>query len=112
MKTGILKILITGLVMVSSQQTMALSGSSQTTTDGWQMKQIYQPTPSLLQREQRGFVNIYDGFTDTQVDAVLDQKFLRIQNMMFTRVKQTDSQGEVLTDPESGEDVVADDGCD
>ena len=42
----------------------------------------------------------------------MDQKFERIDNMMFTRVKKTDIQGAILKDPVSGLDIVEDDGCD
>ncbi len=112
MKTGIHKMLTTAAMIVVSLNAVAKSDQINNKTNDWQMKQIYQPSQHLLQREKRGFVNIYDGFTDTQVEQVMDQKFSRLENMMFTRVKQTDSQGEVLKDPESGEDIVADDGCD
>lgn len=57
-------------------------------SDSWLMKLIYQPSQYVLDRESRGFVNIYDGFTDTQVDEVLDRKFERIGHMMFTRKKK------------------------
>ena len=78
----------------------------------WDMKLIYQPSQSLLNREKDGMVYIYDGFSDTQVDNILDDKFGRIQNMMFTRVKITDDYGKALIDPDTGKEMVAEDGCD
>jgi len=32
--------------------------------------------------------------------------------MMFTRVKLTDTSGKILIDPETGEELTAEDGCD
>jgi hypothetical protein len=89
-------------------------GSVQTVAsiERWQMQMIYQPSQSLLKREQRGFVNIYDGFTDVQVEKILDDKFDRIDNMMFSRVKITDTSGTVKTNPATGYAMVEDDGCD
>ena len=76
------------------------------------MDMIYQPGESVLERESRGFVFIYDGFKETQVDEILDAKFDRMDYMMFTRVKLTDSSGDILLDPETGDEMTADDGCD
>lgn len=111
-KKEVLKSIATCLIIVISQNTLAASEPLSNQTDSWQMKQIYQPSQHLLERENRGFVNIYDGFTDTQVVEILDKKFERIENMMFTRVRKTDIQGQVLKDPVSGQEVVEDDGCD
>ena len=68
----------------------------------WQMQQIYPPGKGLLQREQRGRVTIYDGFTDVQVDHALDRNFPRMGNMMFTRIKTTDRNGKILRDAMTG----------
>ena len=108
----ILTFLIACLIIVFSRTAFAVNEQTQNKILNWQMKQIYQPSQHLLERENRGFVNIYDGFTDAQVDQVMDQKFERIDNMMFTRVKKTDIQGAILKDPVSGQDIVEDDGCD
>jgi len=112
MKAQVLKALATCLVVSMSQNVLAASGQATHKPDGWLMKMIYQPSPSLLRREARGFVNIYDGFTDTQVDEILDRQFERIGHMMFTRMKITSTSGSVLKDPVTGKDMVADDGCD
>ena len=81
-------------------------------TANWQMKLVYQPSAAILEREEKGFVFIYDGFTDAEVEAILDHKFERIDSMMFTRVRMTDPAGEVQLDPVTGEELVEDDGCD
>ena len=54
---------------------------------------------------------IYDGLKDTEVSAVLDSQFGRIQSMMFVGTVATDSEGEMLRDKETGNVVVEDDGC-
>ena len=112
MKAQILKALATCLIISVSQNVFATSAQATHKADNWLMKMIYQPSQSLLIREARGFVNIYDGFTDTQVDEILDRQFERIGHMMFTRMKITSATGDVLKDPMTGKDVVADDGCD
>ena len=90
----------------------AAANASAPSLERWQMDMIYQPGESVLERESRGFVFIYDGFKETQVDEILDAKFDRMDYMMFTRVKLTDSSGDILLDPETGDEMTADDGCD
>lgn len=107
----VLAFVTTCLFYAVSDSVFADDNPSQNKIHNWQMKQIQQPSLSLLEREAHGFVNIYDGFTDTQVNKIMDQKFERIDNMMFIRVKHTDSRGDVLTDPASGVAIVDDDGC-
>ena len=96
--------------MVWSQNSAA--SNSAPSLEQWQMDMIYDPGEHVLEREQKGFVHIYDGFDETQVDRILDEKFERIDHMMFTRVKQTDRSGEILLDPQTGEALTEDDGCD
>jgi len=86
--------------------------ASAMTLERWQTNMIYQPNESALEREGKGFVHIYDGFDETQVDQILDDKFERMDNMMFTRVKLTGFSGDILLDPETGDELTADDGCD
>ena len=99
------------LIIFLSQNLFAEQSVTQE-MESWSMKAIYEPSQHQLEREKLGLVNIYDGFTDTQVNRVMDDKFGRIDHMMFTRVKSTGDDGQVLKDPESGEEVVEDDGCD
>ena len=80
--------------------------------DEWQLQLIFDPEESFLEREASGFVFIYDGLSDTQVDYILDHYFDRIDAMMFTRIKITDSSGEIMLDPETGDELTIDDGCD
>jgi len=112
MKTQVVKAFAISMIISMSQNVFAASVQTDHESDSWLMKLIYQPSQYVLDRESHGFVNIYDGFTDTQVDEVLDRKFERIGHMMFTRIKKTGATGAVLKDSETGEDVVEDDGCD
>ena len=90
----------------------AAANASAPSPERWQMNMIYHPGESVLERENRGFVLIYDGFKETQFDQILDAKFDRMDSMMFTRVKLTDSSGDILLDPETSDELTADDGCD
>jgi hypothetical protein len=117
MRVQIIKVIAVSLLISISQIAVAFSDESmgnQTVNkyERWQMSLIYQPSQSTLDREGRGFVHIYDGFTDTQVNQIMDDKFERIDNMMFTSVKITDTEGAVLKDPMTGYELVEDDGCD
>ena len=69
--------------------------------DAWQEKQLMAPSETLLLAEANGRVTIYDGMPIEMVEHALDQQFDRIDNMMFTRIRHTTEQGE----------VVEDDGC-
>ena len=109
-----MKKLLTYTVMIT-YLTLGLNTAvkaSQQSLERWQMNMIYQPSESVLEREARGFVHIYDGFDETQVERILDEKFERMDYMMVTRVRLTDSSGRILLDPDSGVALTEDDGCD
>lgn len=80
--------------------------------DEWQLQLIFDPDEHYLEREANGFVFIYDGLRDDQVDYILDHFFDRIDAMMFTRIKMTDPSGDIMLDPETGDELTVDDGCD
>ncbi len=111
MKIPAYNVLIVSLLMSVSQMAIADSEHNLNGFEHWQMNMIYQPGKSMLEREARGFVYIYDGFTDVQVSQVMDDKFERIDRMMFIGVKITDEVGEVETDPETGYAMIEEDGC-
>ena len=69
--------------------------------DAWQEKQLLAPTKTLLVAEANGRVTIYDGMPIETVERALDEQFDRIDSMMFTRIRHTTEEGE----------VVEDDGC-
>lgn len=70
--------------------------------DSFQMKVLFEPDTSMLQAEARGHVMIYDGLDEAVVERAFDEQFDRIENMMFTRVRHAEPDGEVITE---------DDGC-
>ena len=77
----------------------------------WQHDLIFNPTASQLRREQRGGIFIFDGLKDKTVELAMDTQFDRIDSMMFVGTIVTDNRGEPLTDAQSGEPQVEDDGC-
>ncbi len=87
-------------------------GQPQAAEDDWQLRMLNKPSQAQLELEKKGRVFIYDGLTDAQVEQAVDQQFDRMEAMMFVRTKVTDTDGEIMTDPESGEWIVEDDGCD
>jgi hypothetical protein len=76
-----------------------------------ELRRLFEPTAAERQQESKGRIYIYDGLTDKDVARAMDEEFERVESMMFIRLKPTDEQGEVLKDPESGEELVEDDGC-
>jgi hypothetical protein len=49
--------------------------------------------------------------TDRDVQRALNEEFERVDNMMFIRTRQTDAQGAVKRDEDTGEVEYEDDGC-
>ncbi len=88
------------------------SGQLKAASDDWQLRMLNQPSEAQLALEKKGRVFIYDGLTDAQVEQAVDQQFERMHSMMFVRTVVTDADGESMTDPETGELIVEDDGCD
>jgi len=82
------------------------------TAGGWQMIRLFHPTQADLVSEKKGKIIIYDGLTDKTVDRALDEHFDRIGALMFIRTVVTDDTGKPLQDPETGELVTEEDGCD
>ncbi len=80
--------------------------------DDWQIERLLSPTEAQRAQDAAQKVFIYDGLTDRTVERVMDEQFPRIQSMMFTRVVVTDTEGEPVKDPDTGEVVVEEDGCD
>lgn len=78
----------------------------------WQMKQLFQASTAQLQREQNNHVFIYHNLPDKVVELAMDKQFDRLESMMFTGIIITDKQGSPLSDPETGEIITEDDGCD
>lgn len=77
----------------------------------WQERMPFEPNPHQLELEARGWVMIYRGLTDSQVEEAPGRQFERIEHMMFTGTIITDETGSAVEDGHRGEVVVEDDGC-
>jgi len=93
---------------VFSQSTLAGDDPQQS----WQLSLLFNPGDHQHEMERSGRVFIYDGLRDTVIEQALDEQYDRIEGMMFVNTVVTDDNGVPLTDPETGELVVEDDGCD
>ena len=78
----------------------------------WQLSILFNPGDHQYEMERRGRVFIYDGLRDTVIEQALDEQYDRIEGMMFVNTVVTDKDGVPLTDPETGELLVENDGCD
>lgn len=97
-------------ILLYACQIQAAIGDSY--SEDWQQRRLLHPTPSDLSREQAGHIMIYDGLTDRQVAVAMDRHFNRIQSMMFTGIVVTDVEGAPKTDPDTGDYITENDGCD
>jgi hypothetical protein len=79
--------------------------------EDWYLNRLFAPTDAQLQQESMGKVVIYAGLRDVDVLRAMDQQFDRIEHMMFTGTIVTDNTGAALTDPNTGEVTVENDGC-
>ena len=68
----------------------------------WELRQLHQPSPALLKRENRGQVTIYDRLPSDEIDKAMDHQFDRIDKMMFIRTQY----------PVDDDELMVDDGCD
>jgi len=78
----------------------------------WQLSLLFNPGDHQYEMERRGRIFIYDGLRDTVIDQALDEQYDRIEGMMFVNTVVTDDDGVPMTDPETGELLVENDGCD
>lgn len=75
-----------------------------------QMKSIFNPSTSQLEKESEQKVFMYAGLTDVDVERAMDENFDRIETFMFTQVVVTDASGQPERD-ELGHIVMEDDDC-
>ena len=78
----------------------------------WQLSLLFNPGDHQYEMERRGRIFIYDGLRDTDIEQALDEQYDRIEGMMFVNTVVTGDDGVPLTDPETGELLVENDGCD
>ena len=111
-----MKTLITTLVLASAISTTGAAAApakaEQPSQDAWQLNLLFSPSPEQVAIEKRGRVVIYDGLRDVDIDRAMDEQFDRVQYMMFVRTLVTDEQGVPAADPETGIQIIEDDGCD
>ncbi|WP_455208924.1 hypothetical protein [Kaarinaea lacus] len=75
----------------------------------FQYEQLMEPSEEQLLLETEGYVFIYDGLKDSDIQLVLDKHYDRIGSMMFINVVWTDEAGNPILDPVSGKMLVDDD---
>ena len=102
MKTRIIKIMRT-LLLAAGTATLLFGAGPLIAQDSWQMRMLFTPPESQLEVEKRGRIMIYDGLKETQIEQVMDTQFDRIESMMFVRT--------IITNDETDEETVEDDGC-
>jgi hypothetical protein len=76
-----------------------------------ELRRLFEPTEAELRAEAAGRIYIYDGLRDVDIERAMEAEFERVDSMMFIRETKTDDKGEVLKDPETGQELVEDDGC-
>jgi hypothetical protein len=102
---------ITSLITAAVVTTSLHCGDARADLNDWYMQQLFEPSKTQLAMEGRGRVMIYKGLRDTDVQRALDEKFGRIESMLFTSTVVTDEDGETVRDEKAGEVLVENDGC-
>ena len=77
----------------------------------WYLQRLFEPSSQQLAVEATGRVQLYSGLKGSDVARALDEQFERIDAMMFTGTLVTDPKGQPVKDPEAGEVLVENDGC-
>ena len=98
-------------VTVAGLLASTVSAAPSADVSDYELRRLFEPTEAELAQEQDGRIYIYDGLRDEDVRRALREEFERVEHMMFIREKRTDEQGDVKTDPATGEAIVEDDGC-
>ena len=75
------------------------------------MKQLFKPGKARLESENQGKILIYQRLTDNDVSRAMDNQFNRIEYMMFINTIVTDTEGQPLSDPDTGKIIAEEDGC-
>ncbi|KPJ92579.1 MAG: hypothetical protein AMJ55_09565 [Gammaproteobacteria bacterium SG8_15] len=99
--------LVMSIVLCSTAK--AAQGSAMNLMYEFQIDQLMEPSEEQLKLEQDGYVFIYDGLKDSDIQLALDKYQDRMGSMMFINVVWTDETGKPLVDPYSGQPVTDDD---
>lgn len=88
---------------------MAAQGDTMDLMYEFQIDQLMDPSEEQLKLEQDGYVFIYDGLKESDIQLALDRYQDRMGSMMFINVVWTDETGKPLVDPYTGQPVTDDD---
>jgi hypothetical protein len=88
---------------------IAAQGDTMDLMYGFQIDQLMEPSEEQLKLEQDGYVFIYDGLKESDIQLALDRYQDRMGSMMFINVVWTDETGKPLIDPYTGQPVTDDD---
>jgi hypothetical protein len=100
-------IVIAGLLLCSA--TMASQGEDVELIYEFQYDQLMDPSAEQLRLEREGYVFIYDGLKESDIQVALDRHQDRMASMMFINVVWTDEAGNPVVDPDTGQPLVDDD---
>ena len=100
------------LLILAMSSVFSHSALADDPQQSWQLSLLFNPGDHQHEMERSGRVFIYDGLRDTVIEKALDEQYDRIEGMMFVNTVVTDDDGVPLTDPETGEVLVENDGCD
>ena len=100
------------LLILAMSSVFSHSALADDPQQSWQLSLLFNPGDHQHEMERSGRVFIYDGLRDTVIEQALDEQYDRIEGMMFVNTVVTDDDGVPLTDPETGEVLVENDGCD
>ena len=100
------------LIILATSSVFSQSTLADDPQQSWQLSLLFNPGDHQHEMGRRGRVFIYDGLRDTVIEQALDEQYDRIEGMMFVNTVVTDDDGVPLTDPETGEVLVENDGCD
>ncbi|MCI0505537.1 MAG: hypothetical protein L0Z73_05440 [Gammaproteobacteria bacterium] len=75
----------------------------------FQLEQLMDPSEEQMQLEKDGYVFIYDGLKESDIQLVLDKHYNRMGSMMFINVIWTDEAGNPIVDTDSGLPLKDDD---
>ena len=111
MNRGTITSLILGGI-IAGYSMAAVAQDSDGKMRDWQLTLLFQPSENQLEVERKGRVFIYDGMRTTDVERALDEQFDRVEHMMFAGTIIADERGEAVINPETGQAMVEQDGCD
>ncbi|MFV2055451.1 MAG: hypothetical protein ACC707_03245 [Thiohalomonadales bacterium] len=75
----------------------------------WQTDRLFAPSDFDVLMENNGYIFIYSGIKDVDVELALDQQYARIESMMFVNTVVTDGNGSIVKNPDTGEIETEDD---